>query len=209
MGEIISYEERTVITKGLNQKNKINLIKLKSYFFKEDYQNLKLLNPIRIPFEKKELTLLYPGCGADILFPLIYLERLFPKVTQADLIFVDREDNLGIIKTILDEIGICFEENNFNRISFYWKRKLIHLRFITNNIKTYLPHSKPIDLYFERAFRIMREKISGYENRIINLLSPGGILISNAGFESADLIKIGVPLELRVYREKIVGVKPT
>ncbi len=209
MGEIISYEERKVIAKGLNQKNKINLTKLKSYFFKEDYQNLKLLNAIRIPFEKKELTLLYPGCGADILFPLIYLERLFPKVIQANFMFVDQENNLGIIKTILDEIGISFEENNLteNVIQFYWKRKLIYLNFITQNIEDYLNQAKPIDLYFERAFRIMRERIPDYESRIISLLSLNGMLISDSGFGSANLIKIEVSKELSVYREMMMGIK--
>lgn len=208
MGEIISYEERIVIAKGLNPKNQINQKKLKTYFFKEDYHSLKLLDSIKVPFQKEELTLLYPGCGADILFPLIYLEKLFPKVIRANFIFVDLEDNLGIIKSILDEIGISFEENN-NQIQFYWKKKLINLQFLTQNIENYLNQLTSIDLYFERAFRIMKERIIEYEPKIINLLSPGGIIISDSGFESADLIKIEVPQELSAYREMIIGVKPT
>ncbi len=206
MGEIISYQEKKIIAKGLNPKNKINLTKLKTYFFKEDYKNLKLLNSIKIPFQKEELTLLYPGCGADIFFPLVYLEKLFPKVNRANFTFVDLEDNLGIIKTILDEVGINFEEKD-NQIKFYWKRKVIHLQFLTQNIEDYLNQPKPIDLYFERAFRIMREQIPEYETKIINLLLPDGILISDAGFEDANLSKIEVPQELSAYREMIMGIK--
>jgi len=92
---------------------------------------------------------------------------------------------------------------------FIGKKKIIYLRFITQNIETYLPHSKSIDLYFERAFRIMRERITEYEPKIINLLSPSGILISDAGFEGANLQKIEVSLELSAYREMIIGIKPS
>ena len=55
----------------------------------------------------------------------------------------------------------------------------------------------------------MRERITEYEPKIINLLSPSGILISDAGFEGANLQKIEVSLELSAYREMIIGIKPS
>ena len=79
MNQAIFYEEKQVKAKGLDPNNKIDEEKLKSYIFTEDYQNLNLLNDIKIPLNKEEISLLYPGCGVDILFPLIYLEKLFPK----------------------------------------------------------------------------------------------------------------------------------
>ena len=85
MNQAIFYEERNVTAKGLDPNNKINEDKLKSYIFKEDYNNLNLLNNIKIPLGKEEISLLYPGCGVDVLFPLIYLEKLFPQIKTANL----------------------------------------------------------------------------------------------------------------------------
>ncbi|MBT5342156.1 hypothetical protein HOL59_01075, partial [Candidatus Woesearchaeota archaeon] len=153
MNQAIFYEERNVTAKGLDPNNKINEDKLKSYIFKEDYNNLNLLNNIKIPLDKEEISLLYPGCGVDILFPLIYLEKLFPQIKTANLTFVDEEYTFGLIKTVLDEVGISFTENNLNNyLQFYWKSTLINLNFILKKIEHHLPDQEPVDVYFEKAF---------------------------------------------------------
>ena len=207
MNQAIFYEEKQVEAKGLNPNNKINEDKLKSYIFTEDYDNLNLLNDINIPLDKKEITLLYPGCGVDILFPLIYLEKLFPKLKTANLTLVDEDYNLGLIKTVLDEIGISFAENSKSNIKFYWKNILINLNFIKNKIEHHLPEQEPVDIYFEKAFRIMRDNISNYENNILNIIKPNGILISDSGFIEQKLKIIEVPKILSSYGEMIIGIK--
>lgn len=69
MGNLIILNEKPVIPKGLIQNNKISQNKLKKYFFPEDYANLKLLQNIqKLNFPIEKPTLIYPGCGADILF---------------------------------------------------------------------------------------------------------------------------------------------
>ena len=208
MNQAIFYEEKKVEAKGLNPKNKINEDKLKSYIFKEDYENLNLLNNINVPLNKEEISLLYPGCGVDILFPLIYLEKLFPQIKTANLIFVDSENVFGTIKTILDEIGIFFAENEQNNsIKFYWKNTFINLNFVKNKIEDHLRNQEPVDIYFEKAFRIMRDNIPNYENYIIEKIKPNGILISDSGFQQQNLKQIEVPKELSSYKEMIIGVK--
>lgn len=206
MPNLIIFEEKKVTAQGLNPNNKINEKKLKEYFFEDDYKNLSSLNNIRIPLEKKNISLLYPGCGADIFFPLIYLEKLFPKIKKVQLNFVDYEDNLGLIKTVLDNVGISFSEKK-NKIKFYWGNILVKLDFITKRIEDHLPKQKHFDVYFERAFRIMRDEIKDYEKDILAKLKPGGILISDSGFEQAKLKEIEVPKKLSSYGEMIVGVK--
>ena len=207
MNQAIFYEERKVEAKGLDPNNKINEEKLKSYIFNDDYDNLKLLNNIKIPLEKTEISLLYPGCGADVLFPLLYLEKLFPNVKTANLTFVDEEYNLGLIKTVLDDIGISFAENNKNNLTFYWKNTLINFNFIKSKIEHHLPNQKPIDIYFEKAFRIMRDNIPNYENYIIEKIKPNGILISDSGFQQQNLKIIEVPKILSSYKEMVIGIK--
>ena len=193
MNQAIFYEEKQIKAKGLDPNNKINEEKLKSYFFKEDYGNLNLLNNIQIPLDEEEISLLYPGCGVDVLFPLIYLEKLFPQIKTANLTFVDEDYNLGMIKTVLDEIGISFAENNKNNIQFYWKNVLVNLVFIRSKIEHYLKGQESVDVYFEKAFRIMRDHIPNYEDNILKIIKPNGILISDSGFQQQNLQIIEVP----------------
>ncbi len=207
MNNLIILQEKQVKAKGLNSNNKIDEDKLKSYIFKEDYENLSLLNNINIPLNQEEISLLYPGCGADIIFPLIYLEKLFPQIKTANLTFVDSENAFGMIKTILDNIGISFEEKENKYLEFYWKSKLICLNFILNKIELHIPKQQPVDIYFEKAFRIMRDNIPNYENNIFKIIKQNGILISDSGFQQQNLKIIEVPKILSSYQEMIIGIK--
>ena len=206
MPNLIIYEEKKVEAKGLNSNNKISQEKLKSYFFEDDYQNLELLNKISIPFEKTEISLLYPGCGTDILFPLIYLDKLFPQLNKANLTFVDEDNNLGMIKTILDEVGISFSEDK-SQIQFHWNHKLITLTFVMKKIENHFSELQSYDIYFEKAFRIMRDYIFDYENKILSKLNENGVIISDTGFENQNLKQITVSKELSSYKEMIIGLK--
>jgi hypothetical protein len=206
MGNLIVYEEREVKAKGLNRRNQVNEEKLQEYFFEEDYQSLKLLKKLpRFDLNEKENILFYPGCGADIFYPLHYLE-LFPEITEIKLIFVDENDSLSMIKTELDDVGIGFEEKK-NTLHFYWKEKLIHLEFIKEEIKKAFPKIPAYHIYFEKAFRIMRENILNYEQSILDKLLPGGVLISDSGFENKDLEYMDIPAELSAYGEMVIGKK--
>jgi len=207
MPNLIVYEERKVKAKGLNSENKVNEEKLKEYFFEEDYQRLSLLDNLpKITLNTSSITLLYPGCGVDLFTPLIYLDKLFLQVTEAKLIFVDENQDLGLLKTLLDEVGVSFEEKK-NILRFYWEEKLISLEFQEGEISQLLPEFPPFNLYFEKAFRIMREHIPDYEKDILNKLSVGGVIISDTGFENADLESFNAPKELSTYGEMIIGRK--
>ncbi|MBU0460581.1 MAG: hypothetical protein KKH52_03500 [Nanoarchaeota archaeon] len=205
MSNLIFYEDKKVPAQGLNHQNKIDENKLKSYFSFDDYENLNLLDNLP-KFNHQNPTLLYPGCGVDIFFPLIYLEKLFPKVKQAYFIFNDLDLTLGMIKTCLDDVGISFSEEN-NRINFYWKNILINLEFIYGNIIEILSKINSFDIYFERAFRIMKDALPHYENIIFSKLNQSGLLISDSGFQEQKLKKINVSQDLSLYEEMIIGIK--
>jgi len=202
MGNILTFSGRSITAKGLNINALPNQEKLQSCFFDVDYKNLELLKNVQT-FDMQEPILLYPGCGVDILFPLHYLETLFPETKKARFLFVDVDPNLQTIKTILDDVGIHFEEKK-NAIRFYWKQKLITLIFIQGNIDNVLEALPSIDIYFERAFRIMRDSIINYENKIINKLSNNAIIISDSGFQNSSLQRIPVSKDLSSYKEMII-----
>jgi hypothetical protein len=207
MSKLIITNEKIVIPKGANLNNQIDKEKLKEQFFNQDYENLKLLELIEpINYLQEEVTLLYPGCGIDIFSPLIYLEKLLPNVKKANLIFVDTMSCLGIIKTIIDNVNITFSEEKNKSITFYWNKLLINLKFKESDIHDLIEQLN-YDIYFERAFRIMKEQLPNYEHLVYKQLNNYGILISDSGFKSQELKKIKVPQELSAYKEMIIGTK--
>lgn len=157
-------------------------------------------------FPEKDISLLYPGSGADFFWPLYYLEQLFPQLEKAQLLFIDVHDVQDMIKTILDDAGISFEEKK-GQISFYWKNVLATLTVQEGNIFELLPTLPAFDLYFERAFRIMKDQQDGYEENVLQKLLPGGLVVSDSGFENAELQRFPVPSELSSYGELVVGRK--
>ena len=204
MSNLIIFEEKAVKAKGLNKDQKIDENKLKDYFFDDELENLRLLDNLPKFDLSRKISLLYPGCGTDILTPLIYLEKLFPKAKEAQLMMVDEMPVSGIIKTILDEIGISFSETKED-IGFYWKNKLVKVKFIQSRVQDLeLPE---FNVYFERAFRIMKDQIPDYEQKMYSKLISGGIIISDSGFDSLKLERIDVPLELSAYGEMVIGRK--
>ena len=201
MGLII-LSDKNVKAKGLSNNDNINQEKLKEHFFLEDWEKLNLLNKIE-KFEFNEVipTLFYPGCGADILFPLHYLEKI-ANLKEVKFVFVDKDDSFGIIKTILDDVGVGFSEKE-DKINFYWKGILVELEFIENNVVN-LFGKITYDIYFEKAFRIMKEHIKDYESKIVEGLNEGGFLISDSGFNNTNLTNIEVPKELSSYNEMVI-----
>ncbi len=197
--------ERKVRAKGENKLVLPEDQAIKNHLFEDDYKNLQLLETIP-QFEHTSVRLLYPGCGADILFPLIYLEKLFPHVTEAEFIFNDVQDNYGLIKTILDDVGIPFSKVK-NRVLFYWNEKHISLKFVQGSIFFLIDSAPEFDIYFEKVFRIMKDEFPEYEQKVFSKLKQNGVVISDSGFQSVALEKLSVPTELSSYKEMVIGVK--
>jgi hypothetical protein len=206
MGNFIVVQEREVKAKGLNKEDKIDLHKLEEYVFEEDLQRLEKISKLEVPkINTDKPTLFYPGSGIDLFFPLFYVKELF-EVKEINLIFLDEQEIKGMIKTILDDIGVSFSEEH-NLIRFYWKNTLVNLSIIHSKVQAIMDNLPAYDIYFERAFRIMRDNIPDYEQTIIAGLSDGGILISDTGFEKQKLEYIDVPKELSSYGEMVMGRK--
>lgn len=206
MGSLISFEAKPVKAKGLDRFAKPKEEKIKQYLFSDEYQNLSLLSEIPKLEYPEHPILFYPGCGADILIPLKYVEILFPRLRSITFIFNDLDNNVGIFKTILDDVGISFNEKK-NKLQFYWKDILVGLKFQQGNVFQLIKEIPAFDIYFERAFRIMKEEHPDYENQIYQKLNSKGILISDSGFQHLLLEKIPVSQELSSYKEMIIGIK--
>jgi len=207
MGECIQFEEREVKAKGLNKQALPNKEELKKYFFSEEWTNFNFLEQLPKQNIPEQALLFYPGAGADILSPLIYLQKFFHPVKEIDFLFVDINNDYGMIKTILDDVGISFTEKKNNILKFYWYGTLVNLAYLAVDVFSFVNKIDSINIYFERAFRIMREQDQKFEDKIFEKLKTGGVLISDSGFTKFPLKKIDIPLELSNYGEMIIGVK--
>ena len=196
MGCIV-ISERDVVPKGLSKKVPDEK-KILEYVYEDDYRNLDLLEQI-MHLEKP--TLFYPGCGADVIFPLEYAQRLFsPKELRC--VFVDKEYVLRQILTILDDVGVSFTKD----FRFYWKGMLVKLEFHQADVFKIIS-AQSFDIYFERAFRIMKGAYHNYESYVFQQLNNNGFIISDSGFQNVPLQKLNVSQELSSYKEMIIGKK--
>jgi hypothetical protein len=200
---LITLIPRNIEPIGLNPSNQFNFDTIQNHIYPEDYKKITSLNLNNQLTSKDTLHLYYPGCGADIIHPLLYLTHLLPKSKEIKLTFVDRTDHLGLIKTILDDIKIHFKQNNQHSISFYANNILFNLQFITKDI-TYF-NLDNFDIYFEKSFRIFKERI--FEKKIYADLNENGIIISDNGFENLNLKRFNVPKDLSIYSDMVIAIK--
>lgn len=213
MSNFLNFIEHPVLAKGLNPDNVIISNHLLNHLFEEELVNLKKLKNLpKITLPANNPVLLYPGSGSDILYPLFFLD-LFNNIKQITMIFIDKKNHLGMIKSILNNLGISFAENKFagdkDAISFYWNQSLVELTFLAADIFNF--DFPAFDIYFERKLAIFKDRHEYYETNIFNKLTTGGLLISDYGFSkfklNPKLDRISVPLELSLYGEMVVGIK--
>ncbi len=203
MGSVIIFETRETVAKGVDKGAMPNQEKIKKYLFDDEYENVALLADIP-SFPLVNVRLFYPGCGVDILHPLLYIEALFPLAEEISLILADTANTIQTIKTILDEMGVSFAEE-WNRIEFYWRKKLIFVEFVCGDVFTQeLPS---FNVYFEKAFRIIKDEEGIFERRVFEKLDEGGVIISDSGFYHVPLRRIDAPHQLSAYGEMVIGVK--
>ncbi len=200
----MTFLEEDVKPQGLNQKARPQKDKIKECLFSEDYENLALLEKIAPLKIKKNPLLFYPGCGADVLFPLLYLEKLFPQLKEVKMHFVDIHHSLNLLKTVLHHVGVSFAQEE-DSLRFYWNQLLVNLTFQKANVFENIPAS--FDIYFEKAFGIMKQEAQDYEIKVFERLNKNGVLISDNGFKRVPLKRIDIAPELSSYRDMVMGIK--
>jgi len=201
MANLIADIPKEVGFKDLDETHQIDVNLLKNHMFDDDFENISILRTLEKLYTNEHPTLFYPGSGADIIFPCLYVVHLFPEVKEITFHFMDLHNFLPLINGVLDDLGVSIDSHN----SFYWNGILIHLKYEEKNVfHTDLPKC---DIYFEKAFRIMKDSDSMYGDKVFHALNQGGVLISDSGFQKLELQRIDVPMELSSYKEMIIGMK--
>ncbi len=201
---IISLIPRKVKAKGSNPNSILDYTLLENFLFEEELMSIRLLDSVdKISINKAPIILFYPGCGSDILTPLIYLEKLFCNNNYFHFIFNDIDNTFDLIKTILDDVQIPFSEDN-SKINFFINNKNITLEFLQGDVFELIYNIK-YDIYFERTFRIMKDNHPEYEHIAYNNLNKNGVLISDSGFHNVK--KLNIPKELSAYKEMVIAIK--
>jgi len=79
---------------------------------------------------------------------------------------MDITDYFPTIKTMLDDVNISFTEDNY-RLKFYYDHLLVHFTFTEQDVFPNIPPH--FDIYFEKAFRIMKYASPEYEQKMIQI----------------------------------------
>ncbi len=203
----ISVVERKVEARGAVRSN-FDLVDFSVVEFSDSLAVLDVLDMGLCGSISDAPLLFYPGCGCDVVFPLEYVRRLWPKVRMLSCVFVDATFQQGLIETVLDTLGISFAREE-NVLMFYWGDILVRLRVIRCDVFSFIDRFTGFDIYFERAFRIMKDGWEGYEEKVVLGLNPCGIVISDSGFRGFDSVLSYIPVscDLSVYGEMVIGRK--
>jgi hypothetical protein len=196
----------------------IDLNKLKKELGRDELDTfLKIKNIFKgKKLKKDEITLFYPGCGDDLVNPLLISDALLNYKT-INMILVDVE--LFNMITYFRKNNIKFKsKRSKNKVTVNIKKKTksINLIHYARNALDKWPAElqQGFDVYFERAFEICRRDDPFFVKRILNNLNKDGLIISDCGFydlavlKNNDFKQIKVPSNfgfydnLKIFRKK-------
>lgn len=155
------------------------------------------LKQSNIYLKKEEISLFYPGCGCDILRPLLLLES-FCEFKKANIFFADfflspqtfaenfsAITNLNKFKKTKNSHKFKFKDKEFN--FFYFECDVL--------LKQTFPN---FDIYFERAFQLFRKDSLDFIPNIVKNLNKGGFFVSDfVDFKKKSLKIIKIPEEIK------------
>jgi len=179
----------------------LNLEEIKKYLYPEEFNSYLSLMKIfeNNKYSKSNITLFYPGCGADVVNPLLFLDILLDwKNTRAiTLIYADTSSIAPMfIGETVDKITgvknvVKFISEDEAHISFTINNCRITLVYILADVLQKLPQilDKGFDIYFERAFEIFRADEAMFIRYVLEHVNKNGLLISDCGFCRQDMLK--------------------
>ena len=97
MGNLVVYTQRDVKPRGLTKSHLLRKEMVEEYLFLEDLKRLIMLSNHNLALPHQDIRVFYPGCGADILYPLFFLEKLFPSAATIKLLFNDVDQTMPIV----------------------------------------------------------------------------------------------------------------
>ena len=171
--------------------------------------------------DKRQLTFFYPGCGLDVVQPLLYALKIC-SAERINFVFADKDlkaDELAsLMLQLTDNHNYTTKKvDRYTEVAeFFFQDRYISFICKSGDVLTRIPKELKAgyDVYFERAFEIFREENPSFLPDILDHLNKDGIVISDAGLPkeiAKDLEKIKVspkakPLgfykRLSMYRKK-------
>jgi predicted GNAT superfamily acetyltransferase len=171
----------------------IDLNKLKKELCKDELDTLLKIKKIfkDKKLKKDEITLFYPGCGDDIINPLLLSDALLSYKT-VNLVLIDVE--LFNVMSYFRKNNIKFKSKrskNKITVNIKTKTKTINLIHYAKDALSDWPAElqQGFDVYFERAFEICRRDDPFFVKRVLNNLNKDGLLISDCGFYDISVLK--------------------
>jgi hypothetical protein len=164
--------------------------------------------------EKKKLTIYSPGVGKDIasLF-MIYDAVISRKNTDVEFVFVEirdfYEELLIQIKKFTKRPIIVHERSEEKYIAtVFYKDKTFKIIYYIQDITGPFPKEliKNIDIYYERAFQLFRDKNYLFSGQISKNMKEYGLVMTDYGFDfgsyETEFKKLkGIPERFGLYKK--------
>lgn len=141
---------------------------------------------------KDEMTMYYPGCGQDMIWPMIALQGVAPDSLKWTIIGQDTSDTLGALISTMQTITGQTAFSMINKSNdgttqgarFRFKGKTVEIVSSNSDALAGSPGiiSRGYDIYFERGFDLMRSQRPGFLDEALSALRTGGLAITDAGF---------------------------
>ena len=148
--------------------------------------------------DKTAATLYYPGGGLDLMRPLAILDSIHKSAKNWRIVLQDPAESIepivGLAQAITGVIPhkISGKDWSSKSASFHFKDRDITIDLSRSDALHQLPPNlDSYDIYFDRAFEIVRIKDESFVARIARGLRSGGVAITDCGFkEPTDLERV-------------------
>ncbi|MEK6874510.1 MAG: hypothetical protein AABX52_02045 [Nanoarchaeota archaeon] len=138
----------------------------------------------RLAMQHEEIVLYYPGCGTDLVWPLLVLQAAGSKAMHWIVVCQDivncLDEMIASVQMLTGEI--VFEKTQLSGLSgvrFHFSNRQLTILFLVADI-SYIVPSIPCHIYLDRGFEIIRNNIDSFYSRIP--LYSRGLFITDAAF---------------------------
>ena len=158
---------------------------------------------------KEMVTLYYPGGGLDLVRPLAILDAIATDAKSWRIVIQDPAESIEPIIGMIQKVTGVIPHKIYPRswgvhsVVFSFADRELHVDLSRSDALEALPDDlESYEIYFDRAFEIIRSKDASFFGRAIDRLSSRGIVITDSRFQGqegqADVL-IEVPIEFPAW----------
>ena len=147
-------------------------------------------------FKKPSVTLYYPGCGQDLVWPILMIHNIAPSARHWIITGQDTASCMGAFISTMQTLSrnpvysaIYSDIFRLNKggegARFRFQDRIVDILFSQSDALEDIPshlENDGYDIYFERGFEFCRSQSPGFIEGAVSHLKPGGMVITDHAF---------------------------